>query len=122
MTFGAWRTATPAVTLPGMEGARAYLLTFRTYGTWLPGDPRGTVDRGHRLRGTPLAPPRARREAYAMSLMHQPPVILSRAQRAAVRDAIRDLCASREWVLHALAVQTNHVHVVVALGRHQNAL
>ena len=31
----------------------AYLITFRTYGTWLHGDARGSVDREHNVFGTP---------------------------------------------------------------------
>jgi len=39
----------------------AYLITFTTYGTWLHGDPRGSVDREHNVWGTPfLDPDRAR--------------------------------------------------------------
>src|SRR5215472_3124329 len=32
-----------------LRAALAHLLTFHTYGTWLPGDPRGTVRRGDRF-------------------------------------------------------------------------
>jgi hypothetical protein len=31
-----------------------YLITFRSYGTWLHGDERGSVDRNHRAYGTPM--------------------------------------------------------------------
>ena len=36
----------------------AYLLTFRSYGTWLHGDRRALVDRFHSIYGTPRLPPR----------------------------------------------------------------
>ena len=35
----------------------AYLITFRSYGTWLHGDERGSVDRFHNVYGTPRLPP-----------------------------------------------------------------
>ena len=34
-----------------------YFLTFRTYGTWLHGDERGSVDRKHNQFGEPLLLP-----------------------------------------------------------------
>jgi hypothetical protein len=36
------------------DGPLAYLITFPTYGTWLHGDERGSVDRDHNLPGTPV--------------------------------------------------------------------
>jgi hypothetical protein len=35
----------------------AYFITFHTYGTWIHGDDRGSVDRHHNLYGTPMLPP-----------------------------------------------------------------
>jgi hypothetical protein len=35
----------------------AYPITFRGFGTWLHGDSWGSVDRFHRLYGTPMLPP-----------------------------------------------------------------
>jgi REP element-mobilizing transposase RayT len=41
-------------------------------------------------------------------------VVLDDARRATVDLAITDECAFRDWMLHAAAVRTNHVHVVVS--------
>ncbi|HEX9659180.1 MAG TPA: hypothetical protein VGA18_02730, partial [Rhodothermales bacterium] len=41
----------------------AYLITFTTYGTWLHGDERGSVDPGHSIPGTPPLERDAHREA-----------------------------------------------------------
>jgi hypothetical protein len=41
-----------------------YLITFRSYGTWLHGDRRGSVDRLHRIYGTPRLPPNNQRRQY----------------------------------------------------------
>ena len=52
-------------------------------------------------------------ELDASGRMSCPVVILSTEQRAAVEDAIREVCSYRSWELFQLAVRTNHIHVVV---------
>ena len=37
-------------------------------------------------------------------------------QRGSVDNAIREVCEHRRWLLHAINVRTNHVHVVVSIG------
>jgi REP element-mobilizing transposase RayT len=93
--------------------AIAYFITFRTYGTWLHGDSRGSVDRFHNVPGTPRLPPNKLREKYMQSLMKRPQVRLTLRQRKVVEEAIRQTCATRNWVLWARNARTNHVHVVV---------
>jgi hypothetical protein len=40
------------------NGAAGYFLTFHTYGTWLHGDERGSIDRkGYNIPGTPVRVP-----------------------------------------------------------------
>jgi REP element-mobilizing transposase RayT len=92
----------------------AYLITFRTYGTWLHGDERGSMDRTHNVYGTPrLAPNPDRKHAAALKLNHAP-VILNVEQRQAVERAVREVCHHRAYALLALSARTNHVHVVVS--------
>lgn len=93
----------------------AYLLTFRTYGTWLHGDERLSVDRhGNNIYGTPLiAPNQKLYDAMKAELKH-PPVILNEVQRATVEQAIRTLCEQRPYHLQAINVRTNHIHAVVS--------
>jgi REP element-mobilizing transposase RayT len=91
-----------------------YFLTFRTYGTWLHGDERGSVDRANNAYAEPRLPRddglRLRRE----SLMTDSPMLLDTPEkRSAVRLAIERTCAFKQWPLLALNVRTNHVHVVV---------
>lgn len=45
--------------------------------------------------------------------MNQTPYFLDRGSRAAVLEALRDVCLHRCWNLLAPHVRTNHVHVVV---------
>ncbi len=105
---------------------RYWLLTWTTYGTWLPGDPRGSTLRvpdvdgdgrsrtflrlkgeGGRARG--LARSAARR-------MTGPPARLTADEARVVLDEIRSQARFRRWALPACAVMANHVHAVVGLG------
>ncbi len=92
----------------------AYLITFTTYGTWMHGDARSSVDADHRVYGTPYAKPNVRRERVERAKLKHPSVVLSDVQRAIVDQAVRGVCDHREWTLYALNVRTNHVHVVVS--------
>lgn len=93
---------------------KAYLLTFRTYGTWQHGDKRGSVDRSgfNKFGGRRLAenPGLEEKERAALS---SPPFLLNREQRRAVYHAIREVCRFRSYEIFALNVRTNHVHIVV---------
>ena len=94
----------------------AYFLTFRCYGTWLPGDRRGWMDRSSLPLGEPLRSRHPGLHAQAAGEMTGTPFKLESAHRQVVDAAIRDVCAYREWRLHALNVRTNHVHLVVSAG------
>jgi len=100
-----------------------YLITFRTYGTWLHGDERGSVDRHHDIYGLPTLGPSSRRKQIERALLKQPPVKLSRRQRVVIDRGMRETCAIRGWKLWALNVRTNHLHcVVTANGNPKNVL
>ena len=92
----------------------AVFITFRTYGTWLHGDQRGSVDRFHNRYGSPRVAPNRLRERYESQLLKQPPVHLTKIQRAVVEKAIRELCQEKGWGLWAVNARTNHVHAVVS--------
>jgi REP element-mobilizing transposase RayT len=95
----------------------AYLITFRCYGTWLHGDARSSVDRrGHNVYGTPRIAPDIGLEKADRARLKHPAVTLDAAQRAAVEEAVREVCIYRGFDLQAVNVRTNHVHVVVAAG------
>lgn len=92
----------------------AYLLTWTTYGTWLHGDARGSVDREHNQFGHPRAEPRLPREAARREQLKGEPVSLDAAARQVVQDTIRRHCGIRMWRLLECNVRTNHAHVIVA--------
>lgn len=92
----------------------AYLITFRSYGTWLHGDSRGSVDRFHNRYGSPLIAPNLRWLRHNERALKRPPVKLSKPRRAAVREAIEEVCRIRRWKLWTFNTRTNHVHTVVS--------
>ena len=89
-----------------------YLITFRSYGTWLHGR-SGSVDRFHNTYGTSRLRTNAARLRYNQRALSQSPVTLKPQQRALVEEAIRETCEIRKWSLWAVNVRTNHVHAVV---------
>jgi len=93
-----------------------YFLTFRGYGTWLHYDERGAVDALHNQPGELLLEPNGRLEHAVRRRMRGEPVSFDAAQRACIEDTMREVAAHRNWFIHALAVQTNHVHIVVSAG------
>ena len=93
-----------------------YLITIRTYGTWLPGDERGSIDRYNNVFGGPRAPANPILERQAHLKLKSEPLILDAIKRQAVDDAIVEVCQNRDWLLRARNVRTNHAHTVVSIG------
>lgn len=92
--------------------AIAIFTTWTTYGTWLPGDPRGWYQRGRGLKE-----PDAMRRLEAALLMTEAAFTLAPEQRRIVEKTVADHCRIRKWHLHAVNCRTNHVHAVVTSGR-----
>jgi len=93
----------------------AYLLTFRTYGTWLHGHERGSITRsGKVLPGSFKLEPNVPLRESMRQVQSQPSVTLDERQRGLVRQAIVETCDYRRYVLHALNVRTNHAHSVIS--------
>ena len=90
----------------------AYFFTWTTYGTWLPGDARGWVDRhDHQVKQADL-----HRQTKARKRMREQPVRLLDRQMQVVQDAIYETSDVRGWKIHAIAVHTNHVHVAISVS------
>ena len=94
----------------------AYLITIRTFGTWLHGDERRSVDTQSRYNvyGAAKRPADPGLEERMRENMHAQPFILDQTQRSIVDAAIREVCTHRDFALHALNVRSNHSHTVVA--------
>ncbi len=105
-----------------------WLLTSTTYGTWLPGDNRGSVtsvrdyrgtDRAtksrveHDLPGEPWEPAIKGLQRSAGALIGQSPVLLTGDQAQLVCKQFVETAEVRGWRLLAAAVMANHFHIVV---------
>jgi len=95
--------------------AKAYLITFRCYGTWLHGDERGSVDRRYynQIDRPKIAPDETKVESKA-HLMKSPTFLLTTEARRVVQMAIEEVCQVRGYGLYGLNIRTNHVHSVVS--------
>lgn len=101
-----------------MDDPIAFFLTWATYGTWLPGDPRGWVEYHH---GWHLPDPVLLLEAQ--SRMADDACILSISERQLVEMQAAETCAHRGWALHAVNCRSNHMHLVVsARDTHPNKI
>lgn len=93
----------------------AYLLTFRTFGSWLHGDERHSVDRhGKNIYGTPDIAPNQKLKSTMQSQLKQPVIVLNDLQRKIVEAAVKEVCEHRNYLLPAINFRTNHVHAVVS--------
>jgi REP element-mobilizing transposase RayT len=112
---------------PGLEGAlmdRYWLLTWTTYGTWLPGDSRGFVSNvrdgpgpevRHNIPGTPCDGDLPGLETSARKSLKSPPIYLTREQAGLLLAQFRETATYRGWRLLAVAIMANHVHIVVGV-------
>ncbi len=97
------------------------LLTWTTYGNWLPGDPRGFVSRvpdaetGHEIHNLPgedYDKDEPELASGAQVRMKGDPVLLDRNHAACLLACIADVCERHAVEPLAVAIMTNHVHVV----------
>ena len=95
----------------------AYLITFRSYGTWLHGDKRGSIDRFHNRYGDSYLPANYDWRHHNDKQLKKTPFILRARARGSVERAITETCRIRKWHLHAFNARTNHVHTVVTANR-----
>ncbi len=95
-------------------GPHAYLLTFSTYGTHLPGSEKGSVDVRHCIPGSPMRPADSRLAGYWRSRLGEEVLFLDEKARLAALKAILDVCRHRGWVPYAVHVRSTHVHGVVS--------
>jgi hypothetical protein len=95
---------------------RYWLLTWTTYGTWLPGDRRGFVsdvvdgigpEVRHNIPGTPVDADDERVRARALENLVGQPVWLTTEQAAIALAQFQETAAFRGWSLLAAAVMAN---------------
>lgn len=90
----------------------AFFFTVTTYGTWLHGDARGSVDRKGKALASHYLAPNETLEAIRRGQMVQEPLLLDAAMRGCVQRAIESFCRYKSWVVLALNVRTNHFHLM----------
>ena len=102
-----------------------WLITWTTYGSWLPGDPRGFVSAvrdadGHRVihnvYGTEYDRNVPKLARFAVRRLRGRPIRLTQPQAEIVLHQMHQTIAYRGWQLHAAAVMATHVHVVVEVA------
>ncbi len=89
-----------------MAKTLGYLITWTTYGTWLQGDGRGYVKNGK------IHPANKGLEQSNRFSKSQDAVMLSKTQQQLVKEAIMKEAKLQSQRIYALAVQSNHVHIV----------
>ena len=95
----------------------AYFISFRTYGTWLHGDARGSIDRYNNRYKSPYLPANQNWLRHNKAQLKCKPLVLASKERKCVAKAITETCKIRKWLLQALNIRTNHVHTVVSASQ-----
>jgi Transposase IS200 like len=86
-----------------------YFFTLHAYRSWRPDHPRGYVRRGEGI--LPSDPARA---AQYDANASQDPVIFTKEMQDVIVVGADDICARRQWRLHAVGFEPNHVHLLVS--------
>jgi len=97
-----------------MKRPLAYLITFTTYGTWLHGDKRASVNKEHNRFGEKFVPCSPGLNTKEQSFLKHQPIKLNALHRNIVLQAILEVCKFRGWLAHAVHVRSNHIHIVVS--------
>ena len=101
-----------------------YHCMTNTYGTWLPGDPRGFRTRDHRehVQGDYKNPPP--RGIYALlyerskSLMKRPPIYLPAHLRAPILDLLIQSLLAQNLDVVATSLDDHHLHLLARFKDH----
>lgn len=103
----------------------AWLFTNSFYGTWLPGDARGSVTSVRNRRpgdfasdsrfehdriGTPFEGPLPSLQRAAIQQMKGPPIHLDRAKAEVLLAQFQETARHRKWRLDCASIMWNHVH------------
>lgn len=94
----------------------AFFLSSSYYGQRLHGDPRGSVDDEHNLRGTPYLAPDASRHASEAARMIAPATTFTPLMRNIASAAILEFCSFKRLFLFTHDVRSTHFHMIVNCG------
>lgn len=99
---------------------RYWFFTWRTYGSWLPGeegfvgfyvsdDGQRVIDNGFRMPSSEAMP---HLEAYARGIQSGDTLLLADGHSRVLLTQFQETSAHRGWVIDAVAVLTTHIHLV----------
>ncbi len=91
----------------------AYFITLRTYGTWLHGDDRGSVDHDHNRPGSAFVEPNECKQKSEAGRLRNEAVVFGGSAAALIEATVAEVCATRGWHLFIVRMRSNHLHVVV---------
>ncbi|MBQ4080263.1 MAG: hypothetical protein II596_06245, partial [Thermoguttaceae bacterium] len=94
---------------------RTFHIIITTYGSRLQGSERGS----HRHGTGPVAPSHNLENFHRQIMTDGETVFSSSVIRAVVRDAILTTCRERRWLVPALNVRTNHVHILITTSANE---
>ena len=102
---------------------RYWHITWRTYGTWLPGEdgfvgyfrPTSAVRITENIPGTSTADPQPLLARYAASIQRGETIVLAANCARIILKQLQETATYRGWTLDAVAVLSHHVHVVVGV-------
>jgi REP element-mobilizing transposase RayT len=114
----------PTFTMAVFDENKALLITWTCYGTWLPGDDRGSVSnkvneysayerKQNQVGELPLAGDE-RTRGFARSHQKWDTEELTVDDAACVAQSLCTLADERNWTIHRAAIMRHHVHAVVA--------
>jgi REP element-mobilizing transposase RayT len=108
---------------------RRWLLSNTMYGTWLPGDRRGSVTSvrdfrlgdpqdsdfrfEHDIPGEPWEPEMPGLNRAAKNQMNGAPIYFNAEHAEMVWAQFLETAKHRSWIVHALAIMRDHFHLVV---------
>jgi len=110
---------------------RHWLLTTTFYANWLPGDPRGFVSRlrddrpddpstparkEHDVPGTPYDADLPGLHHSAQQSLRGAPIQIGSEQAQVLLKQFQETATYRGWQLRAVAIMSNHVHLVVSVN------
>jgi REP element-mobilizing transposase RayT len=105
-----------------------WLFTNTYYGTWLPGDPRGSITsvrdhrpgdpaqttrREHDVFGTPHESPNRGLYRSALQRLKAPPIYFDQIKAQVVLSQFQETAAFRSCQMLAIAILDNHLHWIV---------
>lgn len=91
----------------------AYFITFTTYGSWLHGDKRNSVDPQHNTLTSPRINPNSNLFNKMRLNQNHSNIILNPQQRNETVNEIQKTCKHYDWCLFAVHVRSSHVHMIV---------